>query len=346
MIPIARKLHRMNNKIFIGAGESHILFFNNELPGFTYIKFPGFKMKYSRYFPQYLVVLLKLPLLIFHIIREHFRLKKIIKKYSIDIVISDNRFGLWNSKVKSVYVTHMLRIPFPEHFRFLEFIGIFLHRLIIKKYDVCFIPDLPGEINISGRLSHHLLLPENVKYVGILSRFTENIPSNIFLSDKSGYITVILSGPEPQKEILKQKLTKIMHSKDLPVIMLEAKPEKTSFKYQTGNILFYNHLSGSDMKEMIIKSESIISRSGYTSIMELISLDRNALLIPTPGQTEQEYLACYLSSKGWCKSVSQRNLDENTEIPGIKSEWPSEIVKRSELLLEQALEEFLEIQHE
>lgn len=333
----------MNNTIFIGAGESHLLFLKNELPGLTYIPFPGFRMKYSRFLPQYLAVLMKIPMLIYHIIREHFRLKRIIKDYSIDIVISDNRFGLWNRKVKSVYITHMPRIPFPKHFRFLEYIGIYLHRLIIKRYTLCFIPDLPGEMNISGRLSHDLILPENVRYIGILSRFTENITVNTIIKERTGYLAVILSGPEPQKEILKQKLTNILNAKGLPAIILEAKPGKIEGKYKTGNIVFHSHLPGSDMKELILRSENIITRSGYTTVMELISLDRSALLIPTPGQTEQEYIACYLTSKGWFRSVSQHNFDQNTEIPVIKAGWPNEIVKKSELLLGKALEELLDI---
>ena len=171
MIPMARKLLDMNQNVFIASGEEHLNLFRKELPGLTYIDFPGFKPGYSRYLPQYIPLLFKTPLLLFHIIREHYRLKRIISDYSIDIVISDNRFGLWNRKIRTAYITHMPLIPFPKPFQFLEFIGIRLHRFIIRKYSLCFIPDLPGEINLTGRLSHGIRLPENVRYIGILSRF-------------------------------------------------------------------------------------------------------------------------------------------------------------------------------
>ena len=174
MIPLARKLREMNNNIIIGSGEEHLALFRNEVPGLSYIKFTGFKPGYSSFLPQYLTLLLKTPLLLYHIIREHFRLKKIIREHSIDIVISDNRFGLWNRNITTVYITHMPLIPFPKSLRFLEFIGILLHRAVIKKYSLCFIPDLPGELNVSGRLSHRIKLPDNVRFTGILSRF--NIP--------------------------------------------------------------------------------------------------------------------------------------------------------------------------
>ena len=169
MIPLAKKLYERNNNIFIGAGEEHLSLFRNELLGVTYISFPGFRPGYSRHLPQYLVLLLEMPILLFHITQEHFRLKKIIRDYNIDIVISDNRFGLWNKNVQTVYITHQPLIPFPKLFRFLEVPGVLLHRFIIKKYSFCFIPDLPGEINISGRLSHGLKLPGNVRYKRLMS---------------------------------------------------------------------------------------------------------------------------------------------------------------------------------
>ena len=164
-----------------------------------------------------------MPPLLYHIFREHFRLKKIIQEYSIDIVISDNRFGLWNRKVTTVYVTHMPLIPLPKSLRRLEFIGILLHRTIIKKYSFCFIPDLPGDGNLSGRLSHGLKLPANVRYTGILSRFTNYTPGLKGNPVTFPHNTVILSGPEPQREILKQKLTEILKEREPITVMLEEK---------------------------------------------------------------------------------------------------------------------------
>ena len=184
--------------------------FRNELPGLSYIKFTGFKPGYSRFLPQYLVLLLKTPLLLYHIILEHFRLKRIIREHAIDIVISDNRFGLWNRKITTAYVTHMPLIPLPKPIKFLEFFGILLHRAVIKKYSLCFIPDLPGELNVSGRLSHGIKLPDNVRYTGILSRFNTTWPATQENPIKFQHNTVILSGPEPQREILKQKLAGLL----------------------------------------------------------------------------------------------------------------------------------------
>jgi UDP-N-acetylglucosamine transferase subunit ALG13 len=345
MIPLARKLREMKNNVIIASGEEHLSMFRNELPGLSYITFPGFKPAYSGFFPQYLSLLFKIPVLLYHIIVEHHRLKRIIAEYSLDIIVSDNRFGLWNRKVTTVYVTHMPLIPFPEYLKFLEPIGVLLHREIIKKYSLCFIPDLPGDLNLSGRLSHGIKLPDNVRYIGILSKFTNTEQSLNESQVKLPYNTVILSGPEPQREILKQKLVSLLKDKEPHTIMFEGYPGKSGEIASNGNITFYSHLPASRMKEIIEGSDSIITRSGYTTIMELVSLNCTALIIPTPGQTEQEYLAEYLSEKGWFYTVSQGEINAEILLNQGKIVWQGEINRQSSILLTEALDELLEKQH-
>jgi hypothetical protein len=341
MIPLAAKLRETGNNIIIGSGEEHLSFFRKELPGLAYVNFPGYKPGYSRFLPQYLKLLFSVPVLLYNISREHRQLKILISKHDIDMVISDNRFGLWNNNITSVYITHMPRIPFPRAFSFLEFIGIFLHRAVIKKYTFCFIPDLPGEVNVSGRLSHGIRLPGNVRYIGLLSRFSriETTASDNPLS--IAHNTVILSGPEPQKSILKQKLNNILKDKKTVTVFLGGMPAGKDDMSRTGNIIWYDHLHSPAMKEVIITSEAVITRSGYTVIMELIGLGCSALLIPTPGQTEQEYLALSLSEKGWFKTISQKKLTGETDLSSIKPGWKDELNFQSKMLLEKAIKELL-----
>lgn len=342
MIPLAARLRELNYNIFIGSGEEQLSFFRRELPGLNYINFKGFSPVYSRILPQYVSLFLKTPVLIFHSFLEHFRLKRIIREHSIDIVISDNRFGLWNKKIRTVYITHMPRIPFPRPFRFLEFIGIILHRSIIKKYSLCFIPDLPGDNNLSGRLSHDLKLPGNTRHIGILSRFTIQGPVSTQKPGDQGHVTVILSGPEPQRSILKTKLYALLRDNKAPVIFLGGRPDLQTEPEVSDNITYFNHLPAEEMKEIITGSSRIITRSGYTTIMELISLSCNALLVPTPGQTEQEYLAEYLTRNGWFTSVLQKKLDSRISFPSSGPGWTDDIMQQSKDLLEKALRELSE----
>jgi len=345
MIPVARMLGDMNHNVIIGCGEEHMALFRKEIPGLSYINFRGFRPWYSGWLPQYVVLLVETPLLIYHSFSEHFRLKRIIRRNDVDIVISDNRFGLWNRSITTAYFTHMPRIPFPGPFRFLEFIGINLHRAVIKKYSFCFIPDLPGEINLSGRLSHGMKLPGNVRYAGILSRFVLNEAPTTDNPEKDIRNTVILSGPEPQRTILKNHLLKLLKGQNDPSVILEGKPGEGSEKNHFGNITSYSHLASAEMGKVISRSKNILCRSGYTTIMELVSLNCSALLIPTPGQTEQEYLAEYLTEKGWFSTIPQSEIKNG--IPGSTygSKIPEGITGQSSGLLKIALKELLEEEH-
>jgi hypothetical protein len=341
MIPLARKLQEAGNTIYIGGGTELQKFFQTEFSGITYIDFRGFRPVYSRFLPQYLSLLLRTPLLFWHTAAEHRRLEKIIREYNIDIVISDNRFGLWNRNIKTVYVTHQPLIPFPEKLRFMEWTGILLHRFFIKKYTYCFIPDLPGKTNVSGRLSHHLKLPENARFIGILSRFNAGPPPGQANRAAFHHNTIILSGPEPQKEMLRKKLVAILKDREPPTVILEGKPDKPGEAIRDGKIISYSHLSTGELQNMIPGSNCIITRSGYTTIMELISMNCSAVLIPTPGQTEQEYLARYLSGKGWFTAVTQKSLRHGLELSSGKLTNASELIEESRILLENALAELL-----
>ena len=340
MIPLARKLQERNYNVIIGSGKTHQALFRNELPGLKYIDFPGFNPGYSRFLPQYISLLLKTPLLLYHIVAEHIRLKRIINENKIDIIVSDNRFGLWSRRIKSVYVTHQIVIPFPRNFRFLEWTGILYHRFFIRKYSFCFIPDLPGDINLSGRLAHGIRLPENTRYIGLLSRFTGRSQS-VKSRFRFPHNTVILSGPEPQRGILRQKLIGILNKREPPSVFLEGKPGDSVEITKSGNITSYNHLPAGEMQDMIKGSTVVVARSGYTSVMELISLNSCALLIPTPGQPEQEYLAEYLSRKGWFSTISQNRLNESAILTAGKAQWPSYLIDEINELLEKALDELL-----
>lgn len=336
MIPLAQMLQEAGNTIFIGTGAGHKQFLRSELKDVQFIDFGGFRPAYSGFLPQYLALFFQIPVLLYHILKEHIKLPRIIRENKIDIVISDNRFGLWNRRIKTVYVTHQIRIPFPEKLRFLESAGVKFHRFFIKKYDLCFIPDLPGEINLAGRLAHFVKLPENARYVGILSRFS-NGNEDAGESTVSGHYTLILSGPEPQRSMLREVITGQQDNNKQPLVILEGRPGIPDEDQVSGKTITYNHLPSYKMKRIIQGSMGIIARAGYTTIMELVSLNCSALLIPTPGQTEQEYLAGYLSEKGWFTAIRQKDLKDGFSLPVKNASWPTDISEKSRILLKRAL---------
>jgi len=162
------------------------------------------------------------------------------------------------------------------------------------------------------------------------------------LTDSFNYNTVILSGPEPQRSIFKEKIMKLLKDEKTITLFLEGRPGSGSEIVREDNFAFCSHLPAPEMKRIIETSKKITARSGYSTIMDLVSMNKSALLVPTPGQTEQEYLAGLLSSKHWFATCDQGNLKKLILNDIVSMEFPAEINDQSPLLLEKALSELIE----
>ena len=337
MIPIAQRLQQMGHEIIFGADADLIPMIRQELPGIEVIEVPGIKMHYSRFMPQYMAVLLQVPAVIFASVREHRHLKRIIRHKHPDIVISDNRFGFFNRNLFCVYVTHMIRIPFPKPFRFLDFIGIILHRKIINRYDACLVPDIMGPANLAGALSHVKKRYAKIIYAGLLSRFKAVNPMP---AETEPYICLILSGPEPQRTILLRKVSSAAEKNKKKLIVLST--TKVDSSNNKDNITFVIGRPSSVLQSYIEKAEVVICRSGYTSLMELVSLSKRAIIIPTPGQTEQEYLGEYNNGRWGFTCIRQNEIDK-IDFQGMTyPEYDTTFNEGSFRLIDEALNEILD----
>ncbi len=321
MIPLALELKKRGNAIVFGADPQLLPLIENELPGIKLVEIPGPRIRYSRFLPQYLCIFLQLPTVIISAFREHCALRRLAEQFNPAVIISDNRFGFFHRRIFSVYVTHQLRIPFPRLLRFLEPAATWFHRRIISRYDLCLVPDYPGPVNLSGRLSHGLKLPGNVCYTGPLSRFGMMPPSETNITVGHPYICLILSGPEPQRSLLLEKVSMALRDIQLCVLSAVAIPGTVGTE---SNITFYIKPDGGTMRQLIEGCSLVIARSGYTSVMELSSLGRGAVLIPTPGQPEQEYLGDYLNGRYGFVTVRQNNIS-GALLNAIPSETPAKL---------------------
>jgi UDP-N-acetylglucosamine transferase subunit ALG13 len=142
-----------------------------------------------------------------------------------------------------------------------------------------------------------------VQYVGILSRIKEQVNAGI-----KNKILILLSGPEPQRSILENLLIQQLRQNNIPAIFIRGLPASTLLPDSIPNLIFLNHLGSVALQQVINESELIISRSGYSTIMDLLPIGKKCIFIPTPGQAEQEYLAEYLSEKGWACAASQNDF--------------------------------------
>ncbi|MEO8414613.1 MAG: glycosyltransferase [Ginsengibacter sp.] len=305
-IPIINELILLNCAVYIAASGSNYFLLKKEFPTLAILHAPGYNIKYSgkkRWLAFKLAV--QFPHIIFLIWKENKWVKKIVSDYSIDAVISDNRFGMHSKKIPSVYITHQLVIKTGHTFS--EKLLQKLHYRYIKKYHTCWIPD-GKENGLAGELSHQENLPFNISYLGPLSRFER-------LTDlpKMYDILISISGPEPQRTIFEKIILFELQTSDKRILFVRGLPgEKRVPEIKRESIKIVNHLSAFELNEAFQQSEIIISRSGYTTVMDLVKLEKNAILVPTPGQTEQEYLSRYLKDKKYFYSVDQVNFSLET----------------------------------
>jgi UDP:flavonoid glycosyltransferase YjiC (YdhE family) len=290
-IPIIRLLIKKNATVIIAAEGRPLALLQQEFPNLEFIHLKGAAISYPNNGSMILKMILSIPKIIGGIISEHRALKKIIIEKKIDVVISDNRFGLWNKDIKSIFITHQMMIKSP----FAEKLLHRIHLFFIKKYDECWIPDIEGPINFSGDLSHKFIIPNNAFFIGIQSRFNNEEP---LVPGKSGYdVMAIISGPEPQRSIFEKLILQEIKQTSLKALVVCGKTDISQKTEFINNIEVISHLSSEEMETAILRSKIIISRSGYSTVMDLATLGKKAVFIPTPGQTEQEYLAKILMQK-------------------------------------------------
>jgi len=260
----------------------------------------------------------QIPALLAWARKEHAMLDQIIDEHHFDGIISDNRWGLYSEKVPSIYITHQVFIKTPPYLKFLEPFISRINRKFIQKYHECWIPDTAGKNNLSGDLSHKKPLPSNYHFIGPLSRFNDYWSSKKFQdTDNKNYdILVLLSGPEPQRSILENKILSEIKNLDITAAIVCGKPEMKETPKSQGKTDIFPHLDTQSLRELIHRSKLIVSRSGYSTIMDMAATGTKAVLIPTPGQTEQEYLATTLQKKGIYQSCNQSDLSLSMVLNG------------------------------
>lgn len=313
-VPVIRKFIENGFRVIIAAdGKSHD-FLKNEFPELKMIRFSGIRIRYSAGKNLVLKIALQTPLFLYGIFREHHILSKMIRKERPTVVFSDNRYGLWSRKAKCIFMTHQVRVILPGFWKLFSGCVNWILGWFVKKFDECWVPDEPHGNGLAGMLSHPRKTGFPVHYVGILSRFISHDgiltprpePENDFL--------VIISGPEPQRTVLEEIILKKFLNSKLKGNIITGRIGEHGKSKLNENISVFKHINTHEMFSMIMDSAVVICRPGYSSLMDLATLGKNAILIPTPGQTEQEYLAEYLMDKGCFFSAGQEHFDPEEAI--------------------------------
>lgn len=230
-------------------------------------------------------------------IADHYYLRQLLAIEHFDLIISDNRFGLFSRDTHCVYITHQLYPILPMRLRWLLSFARALHACIYKRYDEVWVPDhVDASHNLSGALSHGGNFDKHAKYIGPLSRFTLFSSANPSKVDRGMYsygVVAILSGLEPQRSMFEKYLLKRFEKTNDSLLLVQGKIGQPRTKVSRGNITIMSNIGDEELVVAVQQASVIIARSGYSTIMDLDALGvlHKAELHPTPGQSEQEYLA-------------------------------------------------------
>ncbi|RYD69792.1 MAG: glycosyl transferase family 28, partial [Sphingobacteriales bacterium] len=310
IITIVKILQNHDVQVLIAAETAVATLLKAEFPGIAILPLKGYRVQYSRNKKNFSFKLLQqIPGIISTIRAEKRWLKKAIQEHNIDAVISDNRFGFYHGSIPSVYITHQLFIETGKSW--MNVIAQKIHYRYINKFTECWVPDFEEEgISLAGNLSHPKKLPAvPVKYLGPLSRLNNKEEATI-ASD----LLIILSGPEPQRTIWEEDLLKQIEPLNEHIILVRGKPGNNETIFPQKNLKIYNHLPAAELSKLINGSSLVLSRCGYSTVMDLVAMNKKAILLPTPGQAEQEYLATYLKEKNLFYTITQQGFQLKSAI--------------------------------
>ena len=295
-IPIIKALEQQGFNPIIASDGVALALLKKEFPHLISVELPGYNISYSENGKNFKWKLIaQLPKMFRAVRNEKKEVRKLVSKYNINGIISDNRLGVHSKHVPSVFITHQLRVLSGKTSWFTTKV----HTLFIAKFNQCWVPDVEKSPNLSGKLGHLEDSLKNTFYLGPLSRFEkEKLPIKHDLM-------VILSGPEPQRTLLEVKLIAELKTFSKPILFVKGNIEKEQKIWKEDHFTFYNFMNSEQLNTAFNESELVLCRSGYTTVMDLAKLEKKAFFIPTPGQFEQEYLARKYTKVGIAPSCNQ-----------------------------------------
>jgi UDP-N-acetylglucosamine transferase subunit ALG13 len=304
-IPIINEFLSNRCTVILAADGAQKTLLQEEFPTLSFVQIPGYRIKYGKNRAFTLVgLIMSIPKILIRVKQENAWLRGFASRERPDLIISDNRYGLYLPGIVSVFITHQLsiRTSFGEVAdRLLQSVNY----RAIRRFTLCWVPDVAGEeISLGGKLSHSRRMPAvPTRYIGWLSRFGTGG------GDGEGVgrvdLLVLLSGPEPQRTLLESMVLEQAAGCGCQIVLVRGLPGGGKAVTVPPGVIVYNHLAAQELESLIRRSSVVLARSGYSTVMDLARLGKKAIFIPTPGQTEQEYLGAYLAEKGLAVCMRQ-----------------------------------------
>ncbi|MEO1515963.1 MAG: glycosyltransferase [Bacteroidota bacterium] len=316
-IPLIQELLSQGHEVLLASDGRAGLLLCKEFPQLPYFELPPYNV-YYRTSNMFWNIAWQLPKIARAIYREHRAINRLIRQERIDFLISDNRYGCWSKAVRSIFMTHQINIRIP--FGPLQRLVAWCNRRAIALFDELWIPDVAECPGLGGALSHGNL-PSKTVYLGPLSRFE---PMELSIQYD---LIVVLSGPEPQRTYFEEKVLEQALNCSLQILVVQGRTEREERRRLNERLELVSYLTATELNRAICQSRLVISRPGYSTILDLVALGKPAVLVPTPGQTEQEYLAEELERAALFHCVAQSVFDlekavaRSAAYPGFGREW-------------------------
>ncbi|RLD43735.1 MAG: glycosyltransferase [Bacteroidetes bacterium] len=310
MFPIIEYFLDNNYQVALASSSHALILFQSRYKSLKCFELPTYNINYTSN-SMVMNMITQLPKIKTTISDEKKKLDIILKEFAANLIISDNRYGIHHKNIPSVFITHQLQILPPNVMKIAKPILKALHKEMMSKFNQVWIPDFIGNNNLAGELSQISNPPKNIFYIGALSRFINHKIVNTRQINEFPTILVLLSGPEPARSDFEEIVLEQLSKYNGKSVVLRGLPDDEN-KSILNDITIYNHLNDSELLEVIKSSDIVISRSGYSTIMDLYFLGVKAVFVPTPGQTEQEYLAKNFlkESKFFYQKQAEFNIDK------------------------------------
>ena len=312
-IPIIKELLSRGHEVTIGTSGNALALLKKECPECNFILFKDYPAPYSstRFFlPKFVA---NIPALLKAMANERKKLARILSDNKYDLIISDNRMGVYSQEIPSYFITHQLRFSLPNYLYPFEMMTIPVNSFFHTKFAGIIVPDIsPNGNNLSGKLCRSNLDATNHRtyFSGILTS-TEKMKV-----DEDLDFLIIVSGPEPQRTKLEEIILRQVQKLPGEKVVLLGSPQREDNLKMDKQTTVHSYVSTEEKVELMNRARFLISRSGYTTMMEMAELEKkHGLFTPTPGQTEQEYLSRYYARQGWFISRSQYKLNLTSDIP-------------------------------
>jgi uncharacterized protein (TIGR00661 family) len=307
-IPVIRTLLTTGADVLL-AGEGKVeTLLRTEFPELVFLNLRGYRVTYAQSaVGTFTALAQQLPKLLRAIAFETAWLEAAVAEHRINAVISDNRYGLYHPCIPSVFITHQLLVKTP--LRSTDALLQTLMYRFINRFTACWVPDSEETPNLAGALSHPVKKPAlPVTYIGPLSRFTPTEPVLGY------YLLVLLSGPEPQRTLLEEKILQQAQLFKNPMLVVRGLPGHTGLPQVPYHVTIINHLPSATLQQAIESAQFVISRCGYSTVMDMMTLQKKCIFVPTPAQTEQLYLAQHLMKSNHALCIPQSKFGLATAV--------------------------------